>query len=126
MLRPLGDRVLVSLDEKETMIGSVYLPEHIVEKPKQGTVVAVGLGTVNTDGTRTAPDVRVGDHVLFSQYGGIDVELGSTSYVVLREGDMLGVIDDEAVKAAERAAAVEPVESIQDAAERVGREVEGG
>jgi chaperonin GroES len=94
-IRPLGDRVLVRPDEQVRKVGGIIIPENITEKPKTGVVLAVGSGNVATDtGGRTAPDVREGDHVIFSQYGGIDVELGPTKYLILREGDLLGVIEE--------------------------------
>lgn len=93
-IRPLGDRLLVRPDEQIRQVGQIIIPENIVEKPKTGIVLAVGQGLVNTDGTRTAPDVQPGAHVIFSQYGGIDVTLGKDSYLILREGDILGIIEE--------------------------------
>lgn len=94
IVRPLGDRVLVKPDEQERMHGRIHLPENITEKPKTGTVLAVGKGLVNQDGSRTAPDLREGAHVIFSQFGGVDVKLGDETYLILREGDVLGEITD--------------------------------
>jgi chaperonin GroES len=94
-IRPLGDRVLVRPDEQPKEHMGIILPENITEKPKTGVVLAVGAGNVATDtGERTAPDVRPGDHIVFSQYGGVDVTLGETHYLILREGDILGVITE--------------------------------
>lgn len=105
MLRPLGDRVFVKPDEQAKEWKGIVLPENLEEKPKMGTVLAVGLGLVAADtGLRTPPDVQIGDHVLFSQYGGVDVRLADTHYLILREGDLLGVMDDAVIaEAAERA-----------------------
>lgn len=104
-VRPLGDRVLVRPDDQAKNPYGIIIPEHITEKPRTGVVLAVGQGLVNVqDGTRTAPDVEPGAHVLFSQFGGIDVELAETKYLILREGDLLGIINDAAVaEAAEEA-----------------------
>lgn len=97
VIRPLGDRLLVKPDEQVTKVGGVIIPENIVEKPKTGVVLGVGQGMVNSDGSRTAPDVQPGAHVIFSQYGGIDVALGGVHYLILREGDLLGVIEVDEV-----------------------------
>lgn len=92
VIRPLGDRIVVRPDEQERMHGKIIIPENIVEKPKTGIVLAVGSGNVSSDGSRTAPDVEEGAHVIFSQYGGVDVTLGDQAYLILREGDVLGEI----------------------------------
>lgn len=92
-IRPLGDRLLVRPDEQIRQVGGIIIPENITEKPKTGIVLAVGRGMVNEDGSRTAPDVQEGAHVIFSQYAGVDAELGGTHYLILREGDVLGVIE---------------------------------
>jgi chaperonin GroES len=102
VIRPLGDRVLVVPDEIERKVGNVILPDNIQEKPRAGVVLAVGAGNVNTDGTRTRPDVQDGDHVLFSQHVGVWVKIGRKDYLMLREPDILGVVDDVAVEEAER------------------------
>lgn len=94
-IRPLGDRLLVRPDEQIREIGGIIIPENITEKPKTGIVLAVGKGMVNENGTRTAPDMDEGAHVIFSQFAGVDVSLGGTHYLILREGDVLGVIEDE-------------------------------
>lgn len=93
-IRPLGDRILVKPDDQPTHYGRVVLPENIQEKPKTGIVLAVGRGNVNEDGSRTAPDLAEGAHIIFSQYGGVDVKLGETAYLILREGDVLGEITE--------------------------------
>jgi chaperonin GroES len=98
LVRPLGDRVFVMPDPMEREVGGVIIPENIREKPRSGLVLAVGIGNVNNDGTRTEPDLGIGDHVLFSQYVGVDVRLAGDTYLVLREGDILGVIDDAEVQ----------------------------
>lgn len=95
-IRPLGDRLLVKPDESPRQIGRIVLPENVTEKPKTGVVLAVGLGNVNQDGSRTQPDVQPGQYIVFSQYGGVDVELDREHYLILREGDVLGVIEEEA------------------------------
>lgn len=93
-IRPLGDRILVKPDEQPTMAGRVILPENLVEKPKTGIVLAVGKGNVSSDGSRTKPDLAEGAHIIFSQFGGVDVKLGNEAYLILREGDVLGEITE--------------------------------
>lgn len=95
MIKPLGDRVVVKPTERTEKIGHVIIPENITEKPKTGTVLAIGEGNVNQDGTRTAPVVEAGAEVIFSQYAGIDFELDGAHFLILREPDLLGVIEPE-------------------------------
>jgi chaperonin GroES len=93
-IRPLGDRILVKPDEQIREVGGIIIPENITEKPKTGVVLAVGKGVVNQDGSRTSPDLAEGAHIIFSQYGGVDVKLGGEAYLILREGDVLGEITE--------------------------------
>lgn len=95
-VRPLGDRVVVLPDMPEAMTASgIVIPEFAREKPRSGTVISVGPGLPNLDnGARTAPAVEVGDTVLFSAFGGVDVELEKKLHLILREGDLLGVVED--------------------------------
>lgn len=93
MLKPLGDRVVVEPSKQEEMTASgIVLPEKAKEKPVQGTVVAVGSGRFE-DGRRIPPEVRVGDTVLYSKYGGTEVKVDGKEYLVLRETDIMGIVE---------------------------------
>jgi chaperonin GroES len=90
---PLGDRVFVKVAEaEEKTAGGIILPDNAKEKPQIGEIVSVGPGKRNDDGTRQAPDVNVGDKVLYSKYAGTDVKLGGDDYVLLTEKDILAVV----------------------------------
>ena len=93
-VRPLHDRVLVKrLEEEEKTKGGIIIPDSAKEKPIMGKVVATGKGKVREDGTVAPLDVKKGDKVLFSKYGGTDVKVGDEEYLILREDDILGVIE---------------------------------
>jgi chaperonin GroES len=94
--RPLGDRVLIKRDEAEVMAGGglIHVPEQAKEVPSQGTVVAVGKGKVLESGTRLAPDVEVGDRVLFGKYAGAQSKIGGEDYLIIREEEILYVLPD--------------------------------
>jgi chaperonin GroES len=93
-IRPLNDRILVKrLEEEEKTAGGIIIPDSAKEKPAEGEVVAVGPGKMNDAGERVAMDVKVGDRVLFSKYGGTDVKLDGDDYLIMREDDILGVIE---------------------------------
>ncbi|HFQ89455.1 MAG TPA: co-chaperone GroES [Desulfobulbus sp.] len=93
-IRPLNDRILVKrLEEEEKTKGGIIIPDTAKEKPAEGEVVAVGPGKMNDAGERIAMDVKVGDRVLFSKYGGTDVKLDGEDYLIMREDDILGVIE---------------------------------
>ncbi|MBU0731001.1 MAG: co-chaperone GroES [Proteobacteria bacterium] len=92
-IRPLNDRVLVKrLKEEETTKGGIIIPDSAKEKPAEGEVVAVGSGKMNDKGVRTPVDLKVGNRVLFSKYGGTDVKLDGEDYLIMREDDILGVV----------------------------------
>lgn len=92
-IRPLHDRVLVKrLEEEEKSKGGIIIPDSAKEKPIMGKVVAVGKGKVREDGTIAPLDVKKGDKVLFSKYGGTDVTVGDEEVLILREDDILGVV----------------------------------
>ena len=92
-IRPLGDRVLVEpIEEKEQTVGGIIIPDAAKEKPMQGKVIAVGKKT-DKDGKEIAFDVKVGDTVLLPKYGGTDVKLGEQKLQLVREEDLLGVIE---------------------------------
>ena len=93
-LRPLVDRVLLKIVEKEEKIkGGIFLPDTAKEKPQKGEVVAVGTGKVTSDGKKVPIEVKVGDKVIFSRYAGNEVKDGEEKYLLVNERDILGVID---------------------------------
>jgi chaperonin GroES len=92
-IRPLADRVVIkALEETEQMRGGLYIPDTAKEKPQQGEVIAVGPGKVSDDGQRIAPEVKVGDRVLYGKYSGTEVTVGDEQYLILRESDVLAVV----------------------------------
>lgn len=93
-IRPLQDRVIVKrLKEEEKTKGGLYIPDSAKEKPVEGTVLAVGNGKVLEDGTVRRLDVKEGDRVLFGKYSGTEVKLDGEEHLILREDDILGVIE---------------------------------
>ncbi|BDG34341.1 co-chaperone GroES [Parageobacillus sp. VR-IP] len=93
MLKPLGDRVVIEVIETEEKTASgIVLPDTAKEKPQEGKVVAVGKGRVLDSGERVAPEVEVGDRVIFSKYAGTEVKYDGKEYLILRESDILAVI----------------------------------
>ncbi len=93
-IRPLNDRILVKrLEEEEKTAGGIIIPDSAKEKPAEGEIVAVGPGKMNDSGDRVAMDVATGDRVLFSKYGGTDVKLDGDDFLIMREDDILGVIE---------------------------------
>ncbi|MBM9537319.1 co-chaperone GroES [Desulfobulbus alkaliphilus] len=92
-IRPLNDRILVKrLEGEEKTAGGIIIPDSAKEKPAEGEIVAVGPGKLNDTGERVAMDVAVGDRVLFSKYGGTEVKLDGEDFLIMREDDILGVI----------------------------------
>jgi chaperonin GroES len=93
-LRPLGDRILVKrIKEEEKTKGGIIIPDTAKEKPQEGKVVAVGKGKVADDGKLVAPEVRAGDKILFGKYSGSEIKLEGDDLIVLREDDILGIIE---------------------------------
>jgi chaperonin GroES len=93
-IRPLNDRILVKRVESETKTaGGIIIPDSAKEKPAEGEVIAVGLGKLNDKGERVALEVKKGDRVLFSKYGGTDIKVEGIDYLIMREDDILGVIE---------------------------------
>ena len=91
---PLGERVVVKPSEGEqTTKGGIYLPDTAKEKPQEGKVVAVGVGRPADDGKLIKPTVKRGDRVLFGKYSGNEVQLDGTEHVIMREDDILGVLE---------------------------------
>ncbi|MCA9283279.1 MAG: co-chaperone GroES [Phycisphaeraceae bacterium] len=95
-VRPLGNKVLIKRDEAETKTESgIYLPEGAKDKPKSGTIQAVGNGNINTEtGDRIPLTVKKGDKVIFTSYAGTEVKLGKDTLLIMTEEDILAVIDD--------------------------------
>ncbi len=93
-IRPLQDRVIVRrVKEEEKTKGGLYIPDTAKEKPVEATVVAVGNGKVLEDGTVRKLDVKAGDRVLFGKYSGTEVKIEGEEHLILREDDILGVIE---------------------------------
>lgn len=93
-LRPLQDRIIVKRVEEETMTaGGLFIPETAKEKPQRGEIVAVGNGKKTEDGKVLPLDVKVGDIVLFGKYAGTEVKVDGNDYLMMREDDILAVIE---------------------------------
>jgi chaperonin GroES len=93
-LKPLADRLVVEPTEQEEMTASgIYVPETAKEKPQKGTVMAAGPGRKDEDGERIPMDVAVGDQVLYARYGGIEVKLEGKKYLILKESDILAILE---------------------------------
>ncbi len=94
-IRPLHDRVIVRrLEEERKSPGGIVIPDTAAEKPIQGKVIAVGKGKILENGEVRPMDVKVGDRVLFGKYSGTEVKIAGEEYLVLREEDLMGVIED--------------------------------
>ena len=94
-IRPLHDRVIVQrLEEGEQVVGGIIIPDSAKEKPQQGKVIAVGKGKVEKDGKITPLDVKEGDTILFGKYSGQEIKLDGEEYLIMREDEVLAVIDD--------------------------------
>ena len=93
-IRPIHDRILVTrVDAQEVGRGGIIIPDTAKEKPQEGKVVAVGNGKVNDDGKRVALDVQAGDRILFGKYSGSEVTVEDTEYVIMREEDVLAILN---------------------------------
>lgn len=93
-VKPLQDRVLVKRVEEETKTkGGIIIPDTAKEKPQEGVVVAVGPGKVTDNGQRVVPEVKEGDRVLFGKYSGTDIKIEGEEHLILREDDILAVIE---------------------------------
>ena len=93
-VKPLEDRVLIKPTEPETQTESgIYLPESVKEKPIQGKVVAMGPGKLLDSGERVKPSVKKGDIVVFGKYAGTEVEIKNVTHMIMRESELLGVIE---------------------------------
>lgn len=93
-IRPLNDRLLVKrLEEITKTAGGIIIPDSAKEKPAEGEIIAVGPGKTNEKGDRIALQVKAGDKVLFSKYGGTEVKLDGVDYLIMREDDIMGIIE---------------------------------
>jgi chaperonin GroES len=93
-IRPLQDRIIVKrVDEEETTKGGIIIPDSAKEKPQEGKVIAVGKGKVSEDGKLQKLDVKKGDKVLFSKYAGTEINIEGTEHLIIREDDVLGVVE---------------------------------
>jgi chaperonin GroES len=93
-VRPLHDRLIVQrIEESEQKVGGIIIPDTAKEKPQQGKVIAVGKGRVEKDGKVTPLDVKEGDTVLFGKYSGQEIKLEGDEYLIMREEEILGVIE---------------------------------
>jgi chaperonin GroES len=103
-IRPLHDRVIVRrISESESKTaGGLYIPDSAKEKPQEGEVVAVGKGKLLDNGTRAEPDVKAGDRILFGKYSGNEVKLDGEELLIMREDDILGIIERAAKSASKK------------------------
>jgi chaperonin GroES len=95
-IRPLYDRIVVKrVEEQQQMQGGLYIPDTAKEKPQEGEVVAVGKGKRLEDGKVVPLDVQVGDRILFGKYSGSDIKLDGDEYLIMREDEVLGILDSK-------------------------------
>ena len=93
-IRPLGDRLLVKrIEEEEKSKGGIIIPDSAKEKPQEGKVVAVGKGKMLEDGKMVPLEVKAGDRILFGKYAGTDVKIEGEEHLIMREDDVLGIIE---------------------------------
>jgi chaperonin GroES len=94
-IKPLADRVLVKrIEEEEIKKGGIIIPDTAKEKPQKGEVIAVGPGRVDENGKRIPMEVKEGDKILFSKYAGTEVKIEDEEYLIMREDDILGIIQE--------------------------------
>ncbi len=94
-VRPLHDRIIVErLEESEQQVGGIIIPDTAKEKPQQGKVIAAGKGKIKDDGTVTPLDVKAGDTVLFGKYSGQEIKLDGDEFLIMREDEILGVVEE--------------------------------
>ena len=93
-IRPLQDRIIVKrIEEEEKTKGGIIIPDSAKEKPMEGEVIAVGSGKVLENGTKQAPEVKAGDRILFGKYAGTEVKIDGVEHLIMREDDILGVVE---------------------------------
>ena len=94
-VRPLHDRVIIErIEEGEQKVGGIIIPDSAKEKPQQGKIIAAGKGRVEKDGKVTPLDVKAGDTVLFGKYAGQEIKIDGNDYLIMREEEVLGVIEN--------------------------------
>ena len=94
-IRPLHDRILVErIEEKEVRKGGIIIPDSAKEKPQEGKVIAAGNGKAKDDGKRVPLDVKAGDLILFGKYSGQEIKIDGEEYLIMREDEVLGVLDN--------------------------------
>jgi|SRR5579863_10253656 chaperonin GroES len=99
-IRPLHDRIVVKrLDATENKVGGLFIPDSAKEKPQEGEVVSVGNGKRNEQGALIPLDVKAGDRILFGKYSGSDVKIDGEEYMIMREDEVLGVLEGAGKKA---------------------------
>ncbi|HIE05602.1 MAG TPA: co-chaperone GroES [bacterium (Candidatus Stahlbacteria)] len=94
-VKPLHDRILVERIEEEQKKGGIIIPDTAKEKPQQGKIVAVGAGRIDESGKRIPMDVKKGDIILFGKYAGTEITIKDKEYLILREEDVLGIVQKE-------------------------------
>jgi len=93
-IKPLQDRVIVKrVEEEETTKGGIIIPDSAKEKPQEGEIIAVGPGKVADDGKKISLDIKTGDRVLFSKYAGTEIKIEDEEHLIMREDDILGIIE---------------------------------
>jgi chaperonin GroES len=96
-IRPLHDRIIVRrLEEGEQQVGGIIIPDSAKEKPQRGTVLSAGAGRTGDNGKRTVLDVKAGDQILFGKYSGQEIKLEGVEYLIMKEDDVLAVINGHA------------------------------
>jgi chaperonin GroES len=102
-IRPLHDRILIRrIEEQETVRGGIIIPDTAKEKPQEGEVIAVGNGKILENGQRVALDVKAGDRILFGKYAGSEIKIEGQEYLILREDEVLGVLESKAQPAGKK------------------------
>lgn len=94
-IKPLQDRILVERIEEEVKKGGIIIPDTAKEKPQQGKVIAVGAGRIDEKGNRIPMEVKKGDYILFGKYAGNEIRLDDKEYLIMREDDVLAIIEKE-------------------------------
>ncbi|HMD98441.1 MAG TPA: co-chaperone GroES [Terriglobia bacterium] len=98
--RPLHDRILIKrIEEKETVKGGIIIPDSAKEKPQEGEVVAIGGGKKDKDGKVVPLDVKAGDRILFGKYSGTDIKIDNEEYLILKEEEVLGILEGKSAAA---------------------------
>jgi len=93
-VKPLHDRILIKrVEEKETIKGGIIIPDTAKEKPQEGEVIAVGTGKKTEDGKVIPLDVKAGDRILFGKYSGTEIKIDNEEYLIIREDEVLGIIE---------------------------------